>query len=76
MNTIIGYLEDLSAELVQLSGLCNVLSCAWEGPSRPKPEDIANSYETLRNVLSGKAAEIDETVSEWCESQAEEPVNL
>lgn len=68
MNKVISYLEDLEAELVQLSGLCNALGCIGDSGSEPPIYDIAFSYRVIRDMLDGKAAEIDKVVSEYYET--------
>ena len=73
MDKAIDYLDDLSVELTQLSGLCNVLSCVGESNIEPSWESVGSSFRTIRDVLDGKVAEIEEMVSKWYKSQTGEP---
>lgn len=73
MSNEVRYLEDLCTYLLNLSGLLNVLSCAWDGGLRPKAEDISYSCVALRDMLEGKAEEINKVVSEYYKTRTGEP---
>lgn len=70
MDKSIDYLEDLSVELRQLSGLCNVLCCVGESNTEPSWESVGDSFRAIRDVLDAKAEEAEEVVSEWYRAQA------
>lgn len=74
MDKAIDYLDDLSVELTQLSGLCNVLSCVGESNVEPTWESVGCSFRTIRDVIDVKVAEIEAIVSEWYKSQSKGPV--
>lgn len=73
MDKAINYLDDLSVELTQLSGLCNVLCCVGESSIEPTWESVGYSFRTIRDVIDGKVAEIEAMVSEWYAAQVKEP---
>lgn len=73
MDKPIDYLDDLSVDLEQLSGLCNVLSSVGESQMEPSWESVGDSFRTIRDMLDCKVAEIDKMVSEWYKSQAGKP---
>lgn len=73
MDKAIDYLDDLSVELTQLSGLCNVLSCVGESNVEPTWESVGDSFRVIRDVIDVKVAEMEAIVSEWYKSQAKNP---
>lgn len=73
MDKTIDYLDGLSVDLEQLSGLCNALSSVGESQMEPSWESVGDSFRTIRDMLDCKAAEIDKMVGERYKSQAGKP---
>lgn len=72
MQKEIDYLDNLSGELAQLSGLCDVLCCVGESNREPTWESAGHSFRAIQDVLDQKIAEIEKIVSEWYKAQAGE----